>query len=72
MNRVRAWWNIGERACRTLTEPRVDADAVDRAALAVLRESWLGSTCLTIVSRVHAAWIDSRCRRLVRSANGQS
>jgi len=42
-----------------------DADAVDAAMDALLRESWIGGCARSIAQRVRAAWIDSRVRRML-------
>ena len=39
-----------------------------REVEALLRDSWLGSRAESLVSRFRAAWLDSRCRSLLRAA----
>jgi len=68
MNRLAAWWGLAQRACGSVFEPRIDVSASDREIEALLRASWIGSISKSLASRFHAAWLDSRCRSLLRSA----
>ena len=73
MRRLVAYWALAGRACASLFEPRTDVNASDRDIEALLRASWIGSTSELLVAKLHAAWLDSRCRSLLRAAvNGRS
>ncbi len=68
MNRLRRWWDVGERACARLTQPRVDVSAADRDIEALWRASWIGGHFGAFARRLRAAWLESRCRRVARAA----
>ena len=73
MNRLAACWALAGRACASLFEPRTEVNVADREVEALLRASWIGSTSESFVAKLHAAWLDSRCRSLLRAAvNGRS
>jgi hypothetical protein len=63
--RLRTWWLLGEELCRRLVAPKSDIANSDREIEAILRDSWLWSCGESFVGKVHAAWLESRCRRLV-------
>jgi hypothetical protein len=66
MNRAGAWWALAEHACGRIAAPKIDVATADRHAEALFRDSWLWSSVKSLDSKVHAAWLDSRCRRYVR------
>jgi hypothetical protein len=68
MKGLAAWWDLIERACGSVFEPRIDVSASDREIEALLRASWIGSIGESLASTLHAAWLDSRCRSLLRAA----
>jgi hypothetical protein len=68
MKRLGEWWFAAERVCAALFEPRIDVSTSDREIEALLRGSWLGSGAESLVARFRAAWLDSRCRSLLRAA----
>jgi hypothetical protein len=67
MKRILSWWLLAEEFCARVTAPKTDIETVDREIEAILRASWLWSRGESFVHKVHAAWLDSRCRRLIRS-----
>jgi len=68
MTRLAAWWASAERACGSVFDPRIDVRASDREIEALLRASWIGSTSESLASKLHAAWLDSRCRAVLSKA----
>jgi hypothetical protein len=68
MKRLSAWWSLAERACASIVEPRIDVAASDRDIERLLRGSWIVSTIESLAAKLHAAWLDSLCRSLVRRA----
>jgi len=68
--RLRTWWSLGEELCRRPAAPACDVANSDREIEAIVRASWLWSCGESVVDKVRAAWIDSHCRRLMRSAFG--
>jgi len=67
MTRLAAFWSAAERACGSLFEPPIDVSASDRAIEALLRASWIASMAESLAAKLHAAWLDSRCRSLLRA-----
>jgi len=65
-----SWWYLAERTCASLTAPKRDIAAADRNVEALLRDSWLWRCGVSFNARIGAAWLDSRCRRLLRSFVG--
>jgi len=65
-----SWWYLAERTCASLTAPKRDIAAADRSVEALLRDSWLWRCGVSFNARIGAAWLDSRCRRLLRSFVG--
>ena len=68
MKRLSRWWEAAERACGLIVEPRIDVAASDRDIEKLLRDSWIGSTGESLAAKLHAAWLDSVCRSLLRRA----
>jgi len=68
MKHLSAWWSVAGRACESIFEPRTDVAASDRDIEALLRGSWIVSTGESLAARLHAAWLDSVCRSLLRRA----
>jgi hypothetical protein len=66
--RTFAWWRLAEHVCASLASPKTDVAVADAAIEALLRSSWSWSRGEALASRVHAAWLDSMSRRLIRWA----
>jgi len=64
-------WTLAVRACASPFEPRVDVTASDREIEALVGASWIGSASESFVSKLQVAWLDSRCRALLRAASRQ-
>src|ERR1700687_1576167 len=62
VRRIFAWWFVAERVWAQVALPKTDVAAGDRDVEAVLRASWLWSCGESFAAKVHAAWLDSRCR----------
>jgi hypothetical protein len=67
--RALAWWFLAEHVCARLASPKIDVAGADREIEALLRASWLWSRGDAAVTLLHAAWLDSRSRRLIRWAS---
>jgi hypothetical protein len=67
MRRASAWWLLAEEVCGKIATPKVDVAAADAEVEALLRDSWLWSCGESVASKLQAAWVDSRCRVLLRS-----
>jgi hypothetical protein len=59
------WWRLAEDLCARAAAPKTDVACADREVEEILRGSWLWSRLESFVGRVHAAWLASRCRRIV-------
>ena len=70
MTRALAWWHLAEQVAGRLTTPQIDAASADRDVQAAIRDSWLGAYSESLASKIHAAWLDSRCRLSVRALTG--
>jgi len=68
MTYLAAWWSLAERVCESIFEPRIDVSASDRDIETLLRGSWIVSTGESFAAKLHAAWLDSICRSLLRRA----
>jgi len=66
LKRVGAWWRLAEGACARVAWPRTEVVRADAEVEALVRHSWIGSRVTRLMSSVDAAWIDSRCRRILR------
>jgi hypothetical protein len=66
--RTTAWWFLAEQVCARLTSPRTDVSEADLEIEALLRGSWLWSRSEAFAATLHAAWLDSWSRRVVRWA----
>jgi hypothetical protein len=64
MRRAWRWWILAETTCARLAAPPADVAGVDRAVEALVRGSRLWTRGASLAGRVHAAWLDSWCRRL--------
>ena len=60
-----SWWLLAERVCARVAAPATDVANADREVEALLHASWSWSRGETFVRKVHAAWIESRCRKMV-------
>jgi len=69
--RTFAWWRLAEMVGARLASPRTDITEADREVEALFRASWLWRRGDAIVSALHAAWRDSRSRRLIRWTAGR-
>ena len=67
MTRLAAWWALSVRVCASLFDPRIDVEASDREVEALLRASRIGSLGESLAAKLHAAWLDSRCRALLHA-----
>ena len=70
MTRARTWWAIAETAAAALSTPRVDVGSADADVEALVRRSRLWSAGERFAAKIAAAWVDSRCRRIVGAAAG--
>src|SRR5262245_30455190 len=70
VTRIAASWSMAVRACAALFEPRIDVSASDREVEALVAASWIGGASESLVSKLRAAWLDSRCRALLRAVVG--
>jgi len=66
--RTTAWWFLAEHVCARLTSPKTDVSQSDLEIEALLRASWLWSRGEGVAATLHAAWLDSWSRRVVRWA----
>jgi hypothetical protein len=71
MRSILAWWLLAEGVCARVAAPKTDIETADREIEAILRDSWVWSRAESFASKVHAAWLGSRCRRLARIAFGK-
>jgi hypothetical protein len=60
------WLRLAEDLCGRVAAPATDVANADREVEALLRASWSWSRGQTLVRKVKAAWIESRCRRIAR------
>ncbi len=65
IGRLRTWWSLAETLCSGVAAPKTDIARADREVEAIFRASWLWSCGGSFVAKVHAAWLDSRCRWLL-------
>jgi hypothetical protein len=71
MHRIRTWWLLAEALCARVSTPQTDIVNADRQIEAILRGSWLWSRAESLVWKIHAAWLDSRLRRLLSYVNAR-
>jgi hypothetical protein len=65
-SRALAWWSVAQRLCAQLSSPTTDLEVADREVEALWRASWLTRRGTGSVGSCQAAWLDSRCRRVVQ------
>jgi hypothetical protein len=69
--RATAWFVVAEHTCGLLASPKTALDEADRRVEALLYASRLWSLGEAVVATLHAAWLDSWSRRLIRWAAGR-
>jgi hypothetical protein len=69
-SRALAWWFVAHRLCAQLSSP-IDPAVADREVEALWRASWLARRAEGILGTCQAAWLDSRCRRVVQWLAGR-
>jgi hypothetical protein len=64
-SRTLVWWSVAQRLCAQLSSPTTDPEVADREVEALWRASWLARRAEGSLGACQAAWLDSRCRRVV-------
>jgi hypothetical protein len=67
--RAFGWWFLAVAASESLTTPRTDVDASDRACERLLTDSALWSSCERVGDAIDRAWPDSWIMRRMRAAS---
>ena len=70
MTAARRWFAAAETIAAAVSTPRVDIVGADADLERLVRDSWLRSACAAFASKLQAAWMDSRCRRILAAAAG--
>jgi len=65
-SRALAWWSVARRLCAQLSSPTTDPEVADREVEGLWRASWLARHAEGMFCTCQAAWLDSRCRRVVQ------
>jgi len=65
-SRALSWWSVVQRLCTQLSSPTTAPAVADREVEALWRASWLARRAEGILCTCQAAWLDSRCRRVVQ------
>ena len=68
MTLTRRWWTAAETIATGVCTPRIDVGAVDDEMEMLVRSSWIWTTGGALASKLRAAWMDSRCRRMLAAA----
>jgi hypothetical protein len=68
--RAFGWWLLAVAACESITTPRTDVAASDRACERLLMDSALWSSCEHVAAAIDRAWPDSWITRRMRAASG--
>ena len=70
MTGVRTWFRAAEAAAASVSRPRVDVARTDDHIERLIRDSWSWNAGHRIACTISAAWLDSRCRRIVDAVAG--
>jgi len=70
MTGVRTWFRAAEVAAASVSRPRIDVTDADAEIERLIRGSWSWNAGHRIVCTISAAWLDSRCRRIVDAVAG--
>jgi hypothetical protein len=65
---ARRWWAAAGTIAAGVSTPRIDVGAVDDEVEMLVRGSWSWTTGAALASKLRAAWMDSRCRRMLAAA----
>jgi len=67
MSGLRTWCRAAEALAASVSHPRADVARADDHIEQLIRASWLWSAADGIARRISAAWLESRCRRIVNA-----